>query len=227
MNLSLVINGCEGKMGREVAVQSRFFPQIKEIIGIDKKNLSVLSESVKFSHRPLLIDFSSVQGALSILKYCLRNKIPAVVGTTGFSEKQKNEILSVSKKIPVFLSSNMSAAVNLTFLAVEFLAKNLDFDIHIHEIHHTAKKDAPSGTALTYASFVQKAGKKPKITSARIGDIKGEHEITFAGPGEKIILKHCAFDRSIFARGAIKAGLWLYQKKNGLYSFQDYFKVRI
>ncbi len=227
MSFSLIINGCEGKMGREVAAQSRLFAQIKEIIGIDKDNNLFSKTDLKYSHKPLLIDFSSPEGALSALKFCQTNKIPAVIGTTGFSEKQKREILSFSKKIPVFLSSNMSAAVNLTFLAAEFLAGNLDFDIHIHETHHTAKKDAPSGTALTFASFIEKAGKKAAITSARIGDIKGEHEIVFAGPGEKVVLKHCAFDRSIFAGGAIKAGLWLAGKKPGLYNFQDYFKAKI
>ncbi|MEW5950624.1 MAG: 4-hydroxy-tetrahydrodipicolinate reductase [Elusimicrobia bacterium] len=228
MSFSLLINGIDGKMGRETVLKAELFPQIKEIIGFDKtKKAPIESKNFKTKYKPFLIDFSSPEGSLSAGLFCLKNKIPAVIGTTGIKENQKRELIKYSKKIPIFISSNMSAAVNLTFIAVEFFAKNLDFDIHIHETHHTAKKDAPSGTALKYAEFIEKAGKKPQITSARIGDIKGEHEIVFAGKGEKIILKHCAFDRGIFSIGAIKAGLWLSSQKPRLYSFLDFFKAKL
>ncbi|GAB4028938.1 MAG: hypothetical protein Fur0012_02400 [Elusimicrobiota bacterium] len=164
---------------------------------------------------------------MEALDFCAINKIPAVVGVTGLSSAQKSRMEKISKKIPVFFSPNMSPAVNLTFIIAGLLAKNLDFDIHLHETHHCAKKDAPSGTALRYAEFISKAGKKVSITSARIGDITGEHELVYAGAGEKIVLKHSAFSRDIFADGAIKAGIWLVGKKPGLYSFADWFKTKL
>ncbi len=229
MSFSLFINGAAGKMGNIVKVRATKFPQIKSVFLFDIKEsegISLLPKGkVKNSKKAFLIDFSSPQGAMSALEFCVKNKMPAVIGSTGF--EQKEILKKASKKIPVFFSPNMSMAVNLTFIISQILAKNLDFDIHIHETHHTAKKDAPSGTALKYAEFIAKAGKKLSISSARVGTITGEHEIVYAGPGEKVTLSHCAYTRDIFADGAIKAGLWLYGKRPGLYSFMDIFKVKI
>lgn len=218
-------------MGQAVRRRSVFFPEIKEIFLFDiKKGEGICrlpSSRSSFPGKSFLIDFSSPQGCMEALEFCAINRIPAVAGATGLSEAQKIKMKKISRKIPVFFSPNMSPAVNLTFIIAGLLAKNLDFDIHLHETHHCAKKDAPSGTALRYAEFISKAGKKVAITSARIGAITGEHELVYAGAGEKIVLKHSAFSRDIFADGAIKAGIWLTGKKPGLYSFADWFKIKL
>jgi 4-hydroxy-tetrahydrodipicolinate reductase len=167
--------------------------------------------------------------------------MPLVIGTTGFSKIQFDEIKRYSKELPVLLSSNMSIGVNLIASYAALLAQKLgdSYDIEILEMHHRNKKDLPSGTALYLASSIASGLKKnltdimiekrmenrPKgkigISSLRGGDVVGDHSVIFAGEGERIELIHKASDRAIFAKGALEAARWIIGKGPGLYSMID------
>jgi 4-hydroxy-tetrahydrodipicolinate reductase len=225
---AIFINGARGRMGRAVIECAKEF-KVDKIYRVDKNY-----EDEAITHKEMyelldknsvLIDFSIPEAALKAMEICSIKKVPVVSGTTGFSKSQFYRIKKYSNKIPIFYSPNMSLAVNLTFTLVELLANKLDFDIHIHEKHHKTKKDRPSGTALKYLEIIKKEGRKAEITSARIGNIVGEHSICFAGADEKITIEHISTSRNIFARGALKAAFWLKGRKNGLYGFKDYFSA--
>jgi 4-hydroxy-tetrahydrodipicolinate reductase len=160
---------------------------------------------------------------------CVRARKPFVTGTTGFSRGQLAALKTSAKKIPVFVSPNMSPAVNLTFAIAALAARRLTgFDVHISEAHHAAKRDAPSGTALRYAEYVALArgGARPPITSARAGDIVGDHTVLYAGPHERVELTHRAHSRALFAAGALKAAAWTAARKPGFYDYFDLLDLR-
>jgi 4-hydroxy-tetrahydrodipicolinate reductase len=168
------------------------------------------------------IDFSSPAGAVAFAEACSAAGVPFVTGTTGLSPEQLARLAEISARIPVFVSPNMSPAVNLTFALTRLMAEKLKgFDIHVSETHHRLKKDAPSGTALRYLDAVKAAGREAAVSSARAGDIVGEHTVLFAGPHERVELTHRAHSRDVFADGAITAALWLAGKENGFYDYAD------
>ena len=141
----------------------------------------------------------------------------------------KEVVVIAARRTAVFHSPNMSPAVNLTFALAALAARRLkDFDIHVHEAHHSAKKDAPSGTALRYAERIAAArgGALPPITSVRAGDIVGDHTVLYAGPHERVELRHMAHSRAVFAAGALKAAAWLAGKKPGFYDYADLLDLK-
>jgi len=169
------------------------------------------------------IDFSSPASAVAFARDCAAAGVPFVCGVTGFTGEQTESLKKSAVRVPVFWSPNMSPAVNLSIAMCAFAAGRLPgFDIHIHETHHKAKKDIPSGTALRCAAEIKEAaGIDVPITSARIGDIAGVHSITFAGPHESIELVHRAYSRAVFAEGALRACLWTVSQKAGFYTYGD------
>ena len=189
----------------------------------------------------VVIDFTSPQATLSLVKKCAEARIPLVVGTTGFEPEQKLELESYASQIPIFISANFSKAVNLLFKLAGEAAKALgdSADIEIVERHHHFKKDAPSGTALKIADVVAKAigsttfvhgrsgltGERPKgeigIHALRTGDNPGEHTVVFGLMGECLEISHRALNRDGFARGALDAAKFLAGKPPGLYSMHD------
>ena len=177
----------------------------------------------------VVIDFSSPAAACYAAAACARAGRPFVTGTTGFTAAQQKELEKAARSVPVFCSPNMSPAVNLTFALAAFAAARLkEFDIHINEIHHKAKKDAPSGTALRYARGVAAArgGAEPPITSARAGDIVGEHTVLYAGPHERVELTHRAHSRAVFAAGALRAAAWTCGRGPGFYDYFDLLDLK-
>jgi 4-hydroxy-tetrahydrodipicolinate reductase len=192
----------------------------------------------------VVIDFSSPDLSLMIAKSCSDNKKILVCGTTGFSIEQKEQLISYSNNIVVIWSANMSVGINVLLNLVEKAAKTLreDFDVEIVEMHHKNKIDAPSGTALLLGSAVasgrnvdlqdkavmarfgnNNARKSGEIGFATIrgGDVIGDHQVIFAGDGERIEISHKASKRNIFAKGAIRAAIWGSNQKAGFYSMQD------
>ncbi|HNT96806.1 MAG TPA: dihydrodipicolinate reductase C-terminal domain-containing protein [Elusimicrobiales bacterium] len=168
------------------------------------------------------IDFSSPAGAVSFAEACASAGVPFVTGTTGLSREHLARLGDISSKIPVFVSPNMSPAVNLTFAVARLMASRLEgFDVHVSEVHHRLKKDSPSGTALRYLDAVKAGGRQASVSSARAGDIVGEHTVLFAGPHERVELTHRAHSRDVFADGAITAALWLAGKEKGFYDYAD------
>ena len=175
------------------------------------------------------VDFSTPEAACGFAAVCARLRKPFVTGATGFSAVQAAALKAAGRKTPVFAAPNMSPAVNLTFALAAAAAKRLkDFDIHIHEAHHAAKKDAPSGTALRYAERIAQArgGELPPITSVRAGDIVGDHTVLYAGPHERVEITHRAHSRALFAAGALKAAAWLAGRKPGYYDYFDLLELK-
>ena len=178
-----------------------------------------------------------------ILDYCTKKKLPLVLCTTGLSNEQLENVKKSSETIAILRSANMSIGVNLLLKLVAQATKALEnkgFDIEIVEKHHNRKLDAPSGTALALADAANEAAgntyeynfsrserreKRPVteigIASVRGGSIVGEHDVIFAGEDEVITLSHSAYSRSIFAKGAVEAAKFLYNKKAGIYSMFD------
>ncbi|UCG38259.1 MAG: 4-hydroxy-tetrahydrodipicolinate reductase [bacterium] len=196
------------------------------------------------SNVQVLIDFTSPEGTLRNLEYCAGRGLAAVIGTTGLSEEQKEALVMFASRTPTVFSPNMSVGVNLLFkLAARAAAVLGDaYDAEIVETHHRMKKDAPSGTALRLAEAVAQArgrdlagsavysrhgmiGERSRgeigIQTLRGGDIVGEHTLLLAGPGERLELTHRAHSRDNFARGAVRAALWVTGKEPGLYGMDD------
>ncbi|NLC68850.1 MAG: 4-hydroxy-tetrahydrodipicolinate reductase [Clostridiaceae bacterium] len=246
----IILSGCNGKMGQVVTRLAKQNPDVKIVAGIDindsiKNDYPVFNEAVKCNvEADVIIDFSNPSALDSLLKLAISRKLPLVMATTGFSEAQKKQLRETSSKIPVFQSANMSLGVNLLIDLVKKAAKNLEsfFDIEIIEKHHNQKIDAPSGTALALADAIndvlehkqeyvydrharrmKRSKKEIGIHAVRGGTIVGEHSVIFAGNDEIIELKHTAMSKDIFAVGAIKAAIFLYDKQPGLYSMNDLF----
>jgi len=191
----------------------------------------------------VIIDFSVAAAVDSVFAYAKERKIPLVECTTGLSQEQLDELDRLSGDIPVLRSANMSLGVNTLLKLVKAAAGILaraGFDIDIVEKHHRRKMDAPSGTALALADAVNDACqgrfdyvydrserrmKRPAeeigISAVRGGTIVGEHEVIFAGTDEVIELKHTAYSRAIFGKGALAAAAFLAGKPAGMYGMSD------
>lgn len=169
------------------------------------------------------IDFSQPDGLIKLLLTVSRFGTPVVSGTTGLSQKQNQTLQLSSKKIPLFWASNMSAGLWAFRQAIKSLEKISNFDFVIEEIHHTHKKDNPSGTAMTLHQDLEKiAQKKIKMpTGHRLGGVFGVHTVMAASPSEILKFEHTAMNRTVFAEGAIKAAMWIVNQRSGLYSMDD------
>lgn len=170
------------------------------------------------------IDFSQPEGTLDLVECLQKIKTPLVSGTTGFSEAQFKKIEARGKKAAVFWASNMSLGLWALRQALKQLSSISHFDFVIDEVHHTQKKDNPSGTAKTLQIDLEKTIQKPlqqSIRGHRLGGIFGVHTITGASQSEMIKLEHMALNRSVFAEGAVKAALWIVKQKAGMYSMDE------
>ncbi len=197
-----------------------------------------------FADCEVIIDFSSPMATIEHLTFAAAGGQAMVIGTTGFSDKQRVTLFEIGAGVPVVISPNMSIGVNVMFKAVAMLTRLLgeDYDVEIVEAHHRLKKDAPSGTAKALALSVARArgvnldeharyerngiiGERPLgeigIQTVRAGDIVGDHTVYFAGGGERIEITHRAHSRENFARGALRAARWIKGKTPGMYSMLD------
>ncbi|HEO65614.1 MAG TPA: 4-hydroxy-tetrahydrodipicolinate reductase [Spirochaetes bacterium] len=194
----------------------------------------------------VLIDFTSPPSTLSALEKNLQYKKAFIIGTTGLSDPEKDQIKNYSKEFPIVFAPNFSIGVNVllkvTELAASLLNKDKDYDLEIIEAHHRFKKDAPSGTALKLAEVAAKSSgrdlKKDAVygregitgertideigmLTMRAGDIIGDHKVIFATLGERVELSHIAHSRATFSKGALLAAKWLKGKSTGLYNMAD------
>jgi 4-hydroxy-tetrahydrodipicolinate reductase len=193
------------------------------------------------------IDFSVPASSLAWLRAAAQAGVPSVVGTTGFGDEERAEIAALAKRAPLVVAANFSVAVNVLVDLVERAARLLGpgFDAEIVELHHAAKRDAPSGTALRLARAVAEGrggdarlvleragetGARPGnvvgIQALRGGDAPGEHSVLFLGTGERIELVHRAATRDHFARGAVHAARWLLGRPPGLYGMEQVLGLR-
>lgn len=218
---------------------------IGPIIGIGETGIR-LTDSLKdiVDSCDVIIDFTHTGSSLEHLRLSSSRGKAMVIGTTGFSMDELKEIETLTKNIPAVLAPNMSVGVNLILKVLKDISHVLgdDYDIEIIEAHHRLKKDAPSGTAMKMAQVIADAvnrnldevgvyarrgliGERTKkeigIQTVRAGDIVGEHTVLFGGLGERIEITHKASSRDTFARGALRAAIWVHNKSAGLYDMQD------
>ncbi|MBI3549438.1 MAG: 4-hydroxy-tetrahydrodipicolinate reductase [Elusimicrobia bacterium] len=220
-------------MGRRVADLARSDSRFQLVAGVTRGNLKenllyplILADELPYhlAHADVLIDFSAPSPSLAFAQAAAKAEKAAVIGTTGFTDAQRTKLQKAAKSIPVFLSPNFSLGMNLLFRLAERASGALgDYDLSIHEAHHSLKKDAPSGTALKLAQAARRGRPNAEIpiTSVRAGTIVGDHTLTIAGPQERLELTHRAESRDAFARGALHAALWIAGRKPGLYDMQD------
>lgn len=197
-----------------------------------------------FASAQAVIDFTSPDATITYTEIAAQARLVHVIGTTGFTDAHLAKITAAARHATIIRAGNMSLGVNLLTQLVRQVAKALDedFDIEVVETHHNQKVDAPSGTALMLGeaaamgrgvelSSVEDRA-RDGITGARSrgaigfhavrgGDVIGEHDVIFAGPGERLILRHVASDRMLFARGALKAALWGLGRKPGEFDMLD------
>ena len=208
---------------------------------------SDLREGLKDSR--VLIDFTRPEGTLAHLAVCRELGIKLVIGTTGFSDAQKVEILDAARDIAIVMAPNMSVGVNVTLKLLEMAAKALStgYDIEIIEAHHRHKVDAPSGTALKMGEVIAGAlGRDLKdcavyaregvtgerdpssigFATIRGGDIVGDHTVLFAGIGERIEISHKSSSRATYAQGSLRAARFLDRQASGLFDMFDVLNLK-
>lgn len=256
----VIVCGARGKMGRELvsmieegqewqlvgAVEAPTHPEvgmeISEGLEVTSHLEQVLQKGV------VIIDFTTPQATVEHVRVARENKVPYVIGTTGFKHSEIETIKETSSTIPVLISPNMGVGVNLLFALAKQIAEVLrDFDKEIIEVHHNLKKDAPSGTAYRIAQVLAQVegkdlsqlavhgregvtGKRKKgeigIHSVRGGSVVGDHTVIFAGEDERVEVTHRAGSRRIFARGALLAAKFVAGEKPGLYDLQDVLGIK-
>lgn len=247
----ILLSGANGKMGRVIndCINSR--EDVKIVCGVDINNnvysdFPIFKTPNEYNEKvDVIIDFSHPLALNGILDYAIKNRVPLVAATTGYSDEQIEKIKQASKTIPIFFTFNMSLGVNLLLDLAKKATSVLGdlFDIEIIEKHHNQKIDAPSGTAIMLANAINatandkykyeydrhsKRQKRDKneigIHAVRGGTIVGEHEIIFAGRDEIVSLKHTAMSKDIFAVGSINAAVFIKNKNAGLYDMSDMIK---
>ena len=244
-----IMSGCAGRMGRVITQLAQEDSGIGIVAGVDVVGVNDASYPVFSSfdkcdvQADVIIDFSSPKAFDAMIAYALEKKIAAVVCTTGLEEAQLQRLEEASGEIPVLRSANMSLGINLLIKLLKAAAPVLaqaGFDIEIVEQHHNKKKDAPSGTAIALADSINEAmdGKysytydrsplyeqrrenEIGISSVRGGTIVGVHDVLFAGTDEVIELRHTAYSRAIFGKGALTAAKYLQGRAPGYYQMSD------
>ncbi len=250
MPIKVLIVGIAGKMGSKVYSHIQNNSGFQCVGGFDRnkpaidRDVPVSSDiSQVIHHCEAVVDFSLPDATMTILEACRDNKKGMVIGTTGYSREQLIKLKEASNYIPILISSNMAPAVDLfrTFVNRMSAALPDSYDIEIIEKHDRAKKDAPSGTALMlgndaadgkndtlsrrarYGRQGKSLRKKGDITfhSIRAGSYVADHEVLFVGEYDCVSICHSAFDRFVFAEGALQAVKFIYEKKSGWFSMHD------
>lgn len=197
----------------------------------------------------VIIDFTVGEASLNHSRIAALRGKSMVIGTTGLTSEEIGEVRRLSKDFPCILAPNMSVGINLLYRLVDTTAKVLgdDYDVEIVEAHHRMKKDAPSGTALQLGRVIaasldrdfeevglferhgfigERTKKEIGIQTLRAGDIVGEHTVLFGGTGERIEIVHKASNRDTFAKGAVRAALWIVDRPPGFYDMQDVLRLK-
>lgn len=261
--LKIAITGAAGRMGKTLieACQQAEGCQVSaaverpgisligadagELAGVGALNVTLVDDiSSVINDFDTLIDFTSIETTLNNLQICKANKKHIIIGTTGFSDEQKQLIKDAADETAVVFAPNMSVGVNLCLKLLEMAASvlNEDYDIEIIEAHHRHKVDAPSGTALKMGEVIadtlgrdlkecavygregHTGARDPQsigFETIRAGDVVGEHTVMFATDGERVEITHKASSRMTFAKGAVRAAKWLQSKDKGLFDMQD------
>lgn len=215
--LNVFVFGLNGRMGQE----------IQTILGATSKSNLKLVKQMK--QADVIIDFSSPEGLSALVKEVKDLKCALVSGTTGSSKKQSDELRALSHSKAVLWSSNFSPGLWMFREALKAFKYADGFDFAMDEVHHTAKKDNPSGTALTLHKDLESitTSKITKPIGKRIGGVFGIHTVQAASPNEILRFEHMALNRRVFAQGALDAALWIVNQDAGLYSMDDFMKDKV
>jgi len=259
----VIIAGAAGRMGRRIGYMVNEHPELKVAAGFERpdnpdvgKDLGELggygTNGVKVANDlaavidqgDVIIDFTFHEATMKIARQAALKNRAMVIGTTGLSQENIEELADLCKKFPCVQAPNMAVGVNVLFKLAAKVASILgnDYDMEIVEAHHRMKKDAPSGTAMKLGEVMAQAvgrnldedgvftrhgiigertDKEIGLQTIRAGDIVGEHTVYFAGAGERLELTHRAHSRDNFAKGAALAAAWVCDKQNGLYNMFD------
>ena len=245
----IIMHGCNGKMGQVITGLCKDDEAACIVAGIDivdnRDNGYPVFTDIDACDidADVIIDFAAAAAVDKLLDYSKRKGIPVVLCTTGLTPDQITKVAETSKDVAVLKSANMSLGINTIMKLLKDAANVFapaGFDIEIVEKHHNQKVDAPSGTALALADSINEArdneyeyiydrsqvrkkrdAKEIGISAVRGGTIVGEHEVIFAGVDEVIEIKHTAYSKSVFAKGAIEAAKFLAGKPSGMYDMAD------
>ena len=261
--VSVVAAGAAGRMGSRIVACLRDATDLRlvaaleapghpaagrdagEVAGVGAMGVAIGGDpAAAIARDRVLVEFSAPEPTLAHLSRAAEVGARAVIGTTGFSAGDREQIAALARRTPIMLSPNMSVGVTLALQVLATMARALgdDYDVEVTEIHHRFKKDAPSGTALRMAEVIAGAlgrdlsrvavygrqgtpGERTRdeigLLSLRSGDVVGEHTVTFGNLGERLELTHRAHSRDTFARGAIRGARFIAAAPPGLYSMQD------
>ncbi len=253
----VIIMGGSGRMGGTLVrmAQSDAELNVKAVVeradrlsaleNLDCLLSSDLDEVLPQSPRAVVVEFTSPEATVEHVNICKRHGNPIVIGTTGLSQEQLALVRQAATSVPVLLAPNMSVGINVLLKVLPMLVQMLGpaYDMEMMEIHHSRKKDAPSGTALKLAECMAEARgwvydevkkhsrdgiigerqeKELGVMALRGGDVVGDHTAYFFGPGERIEVTHRAHSRENFAQGALRAAKWLAKMEPGrLYGIGD------
>jgi 4-hydroxy-tetrahydrodipicolinate reductase len=245
--VKIAIAGAGGRMGRTIVEATSADPELEIVAAVDLAGspavgqpagkVRIASELASVAQADVVLDFTRPEGTLALLKHAQA----MVIGTTGFTEEDKDRIAQAAKRIPIVQAANFAVGVNTAYKLAEIAARILgdDYDVEIVEAHHRHKVDAPSGTALQLGEIVAGALKKKDFVfgrkgvigerqpsqigfhSIRGGDIVGEHTVIFAGTGERVEVTVRSQSRLTYANGALRAAKWLKGRPPGLYAMSD------
>jgi len=250
MEILIETEGADVTGATEKAGHDAVGMDVGDFLGLGKKGSVIAGDLAKVIKKgDVVIDFTFPEVSIAHAGAAAKAGKAIVIGSTGFSEAQVKEIKKLAKKVPIVLAPNMSVGVNLLLKVLSQVASVLgeDYDIDIVETHHRHKKDAPSGTALKMAQVVAEArgrdlakvgvferhgniGERRRgeigVQTLRVGDVVGEHTVIFGTMGERIEITHKASSRDVFARGAVRAAMWVVGKKPGLYDMSDVLGIK-
>ena len=247
--VSMIMHGCNGRMGQMIADIVSADPDIEIVAGVDinteqRSSFPVVDSIDKVSIKAdVVVDFGHASAVDRLIDWCVQKNIPLVECTTGLSDETLSKLADASGSVAMFKSANMSLGINIIQkVLTEVSSKLVDagFDVEIVEKHHRTKLDAPSGTALALADSVNdslasrkdyvfdRSGRRMVrpdteigISAVRGGTIVGDHDVIFAGRDEVITFSHVAYSRAVFAKGAVEAAKFLFDKGPGMYSMSD------
>lgn len=244
----VIICGALGRMGTIIGSMVSSNPNLEYAGGVDIAEgtsfgkpvvkSEKLAEFIDEIHPDVMIDFTVASAAMINAKTAASKGVALVIGTTGFTAAQDAELIESIKNVPAVKTTNFSVGVNIFWELVREASKKLkDYDIEVIEAHHRNKKDAPSGTAKTILKIIEEETGKTEEMYGRVGmterrdeigvhvirggDVVGDHKVQFHKNFETIELTHRAYDRSVFARGAVIAASWVCTAKPGLYTMKD------
>lgn len=226
--LKIAVCGASGRTGSRAAALAAVDPRFHLLARVGRAQAESFEDEVAACGA--VVDFTTPDACVKFAAACGRAKVPFVTGTTGLSVVQRAQVAAAARKTAVFMAPNFSRGVTMLLHLAEAASRRLaDYDAAIVETHHKGKKDSPSGTALRLAQAVNEGRGGDGIVqtvSLRVGGVVGDHDLTLAGPFERLTLSHLAESRDAFALGALEAALWTARKKPGLYDMLDLMGLR-